>query len=156
MKMSKNDTDPQNSEIVKIVTKKYNFAVDEYITLLNNSTIIQSLPNKRMILKVGLDAITHIFCYKLIKTHNIDVSLINCQKGYYCYLEYIEQIHKNSITEDLDVKDAVLFIYNKTIGNTEDEKIEPNKNTIISLNGSVILDIFGTLKHNTYKQLKLF
>jgi len=39
----------------------------------------------------------------------------NCQRAYYYYLEYLEQIHTTKMCQDLNHIDAILFVYKKTL-----------------------------------------
>mgnify|MGYP003336647627 CR=1 FL=1 len=96
------------------IINKYFIIVNEFLCLINTSEVIKKLNNKESILFVGIDTITHIFNMMLIKVRNIDQAFHSSQKAYYCYLEYIEQIHIKLMTSELNVKDAVMFLYNKS------------------------------------------
>jgi hypothetical protein len=101
--------------IINRIIEKYYIVVQQYFILMNDSVIINQLGNINNILQIGLNAITHIFKINLFFYKNIDIAFYYSQKAYYCYLEYIEQINIKCITDDLNIKDAILFIYNKTL-----------------------------------------
>ena len=102
-------------EIIHEILKKYTIIMNEFLHLMISSDVIKKLINKDVILITGINTITHIFNIILIKYKNIDYAFYCSQKAYYCYLEYIEQINIKLMTNELNIKDAVLFIYNKTL-----------------------------------------
>lgn len=112
-------------EIIHIILNKYFIIINDYLQLMTSSNIIKKLSNRDAILIVGIDTITHIFNIILIKNKNIDYASYCSQKAYYCYLEYIEQINIKLMTDELNIKDAVLFIYNKALmDNYKNDKID--------------------------------
>lgn len=50
-----------------------------------------------------------------MNTNDLEKALLNAQKGYFYYLEYIEQIKNSNILHNLNNIDAIKFIYNKTL-----------------------------------------
>lgn len=108
-------TEKSFDAVVNCIVKKYHFIIYQYLVIMNDSVIINQLDNIDNILQIGMNAITHIFKLNLLFYKNIDVAFFYSQKAYYCYLEYIEQINIKCITDDLNIKDAILFIYNKTL-----------------------------------------
>jgi len=87
----------------------------DYFKLMDQSDVIRKLENVNYITYVGLSVIINVFKINLINTRNIDIVFYHMQKAYYCYLEYIEQIYKNTIIHNLNITDVVTFIYKKTI-----------------------------------------
>lgn len=101
-------------DINTIVTKIF-LIVYEYFDLMSESDVMQKSNMKNNIVEIGLNTILHIFKINLLVYKSADVAYLYSQKAYYCYLEYIEQIHNKCITDELNTKDAVLFLYNKTL-----------------------------------------
>ena len=64
----------------------------------------------------GLQSITHIFLILLLYTKNLSLTLYHCKKSFLYYVEFISQIgdEGNSYLQ-LNSKDAILFIYKKSI-----------------------------------------
>lgn len=97
------------------VINKYVSIIIEYFNLLNQSEIIKNLSNPSNSLFIGLNALHKVFEFVLIKTKNVDNAYFYSQKSYFYYLEYLEQIHKSDLSQNLNHMDAVLFIYKRTI-----------------------------------------
>ena len=62
----------------------------------------------------GLDTILHVFRYVFLYTKNSDMAYFHCQKAFYYYIEFVDQITKQDI-DGLQTRDAVLYVFNKTI-----------------------------------------
>lgn len=118
---------------------KYVSVVYEYLAIMNASETIKSLDCQKYTIQLGLSAITHIYKLAFCNTKNVSTSADHCQKGIYCFIEYIEQTHKlgfvnpltcaNGVVPPFDFTDALVFIYDKTIselrncnGNNIDEQ----------------------------------
>jgi hypothetical protein len=112
----------------------------EYIHLLNTSEIIKNSENKNQILFIGLKALTHVFKLCMSITEAVDTTTAYAQRGAYCYLEYVEQSYKNSMSGHLDTTDAIQFVYARTIN----EIYGPQNNTQISTITNML-----SLKENT-------
>ena len=97
------------------IMKTFTNTVIEYLHLIDKSGIIQNVNNSKYVIYIGLNTMIHVFKIILLTTKNIDIAYYYSQKSYYCYLEYIEQIHKTNMTHNLNNSDAVMFVYNKTI-----------------------------------------
>lgn len=94
---------------------KYIVLVYEYLHIMNSSEIIQHMETQSRVLEIGLSAISHIYKLAFFLSKNVATAVCHCQKGMYCYLEYIEQMNKSNMLHNLDNVDAVAFIYEKTI-----------------------------------------
>lgn len=95
----------------------YSNIIEEYLKHIYQSEFIKTIPNSKYILCVGLNVVIHIFNVTLSKTKNLNYAITCCQTGYYCYLEYIEQMNKTESLHNLNNKDAVLFVYRKAMEN---------------------------------------
>jgi hypothetical protein len=116
-----------------VIVEQYSNIVNEYFEHICSSEIIKNISNSDVIIKTGLDTITHIFKINLVTRKSIEIASFYSQKAYYCYLEYIEQIHKNNMTQDLNTIDALLFLYNKTLSKEDDV-------SILNVNAGIIQD----------------
>lgn len=101
----------------KDLIDKYEASVFEYLSVMQFSEIVKSLDDCKYAIQTGLVAITHIFKLAYIATKNASTSAGYCQKGAYCYIEYIEQTHKLSSAnvQSIDYVDALTYIYDKTL-----------------------------------------
>jgi hypothetical protein len=98
------------------IIDKYLKIVSEYMILLSENIYITNLVYFKFILIRGLDTINTIFRMILFYTKNISLANYHSQKAFYMYIEFIEQISdvQNSFLQ-LSSRDAVLFVYKKTI-----------------------------------------
>ena len=142
------------------VINKYVSIIIEYFNLLNQSEIIKNLSNPSNSLFIGMNAVHKVFEFVLIKTKNIDNAYFYSQKSYFIYLEYLEQIHKSDLSQNLNHMDAVLFIYKKTIFDIFDGDNNNNGSSSISnlitlnsdnlaMNERDISELFNTISRFT-------
>lgn len=106
--------------------------IDKYFTIIEEffqqvEKVLLPIPEIQInvCLYIGLNSIYRVFEYVLFKTKNIEKAYYYCQKTYFYYTEYMEQIHQTNLQNTLNQTDAVLFIYKKTI--FELEKDNENK-----------------------------
>ena len=70
----------------------------------------------KFIIQRGLITITNVFNIILFYSKNLDMAYYHSQKAYYFYVEFIGQISEEHNTFlQLSSRDAILFIYKKTI-----------------------------------------
>ena len=78
-----------------------------------------SIKNKEyflFVLKRGILSLSHVFNTLLLYTKNIELTIAQCNKALYYYIEFIGQIADDSHSYlQLNSKDATLFVYKKTI-----------------------------------------
>lgn len=90
--------------------------INEYIKDLDSRIFYQDNKNKKYILEKGLDIIRHIFLQFLLYSNNLVFTIEITEKGYLYFIEFIQQINEGSNASiDLNINDAILFTYNKTI-----------------------------------------
>jgi hypothetical protein len=84
--------------------------------LLSENIHIKKQTYFRFILVRGLETITTVFRMILFFTRNMSLVKYHTQKAFYFYIEFIEQISdvQNSFLQ-LSSRDAVLFVYKKTL-----------------------------------------
>jgi hypothetical protein len=99
---------------------RYESIIYDYLAVMNSSETVKSMDSSKYTVQLGLSAITHIYKLAFCFTKNVATSGDHCQKGIYCFIEYIEQTYKLGYTAanystQFDFVDAVSFIYDKTI-----------------------------------------
>ena len=90
--------------------------MDEYFISIIEKKKINNSKCFLFIFERGMTTIQHVFILLLLYTKNLQLVLNECKKGYFYYIEFIEQI----MDEDynflhLSSSEAVLFVYKKTI-----------------------------------------
>jgi len=103
------------TNVQKDLIDKYATILFEYFAIMNASAIVQSMDERVRVVQIGLSAITNIYKLAFFSTKNVATSFGHCQKGIYCYIEYIEQAQKFGASQSLDYIDAITFIYDKTL-----------------------------------------
>jgi hypothetical protein len=104
---------------------KYNLLVLEYLNYTKENIKITD----RFIINRGLETITHVFKLMFFYTKNLDMTYYHSQKAFYFYIEFIGQItddHQNFL--QLSSRDAIMFVYKKTIFDISSENQKQSKN----------------------------
>jgi len=91
------------------VANKFSSIVIEYM----NIYLTNHKPN-RFIFVRGLKTLVHVFSFLFYYTQNLELSHYHTQKAFYYYNEFIQQTSNVSFL-NLSSRDAVLFVYKKTI-----------------------------------------
>jgi len=99
---------------------KYESIVYDYLAVMNSSETVKAMDVAKYTVQIGLNAITHIYKLAFCMTKSASE---HCQKGIYCFIEYIEQTYKlgymNHSSQQFDFMDAVTFIYDKTLSDEQ-------------------------------------
>jgi hypothetical protein len=103
------------SAIRNELVDKYTVLAYEYLHIMNASDVIKHIENQVHVIQIGFLSINHIYKLSFFLSKNVATAVCHCQKGMYCYLEYIEQMNKTNALHNLDQVDAVVFIYEKTL-----------------------------------------
>ena len=103
-----------STKTIQELVKRYESIVYDYLAIMNSSETMKSVDFAKYAIQLGLSTITHIYKMTFCLTKNVSTTADYCQKGIYCFIEYIEQTHKLG-TSPFDFVDAVVFIYDKTI-----------------------------------------
>ena len=90
-------------------------------------------------LLTGIMIINRVFEYTFIKTRNISSTYYYSIQALTYYLEYIEQIYKANLSQDINHSDAVFFVYKKTIFDLFDGDVKHETISTIELGGKSIL-----------------
>lgn len=120
-----NGEQPQKQIITKTrkeLIDRYEAVIYDYLAVMNSSETLKSMDCQKYAIQVGLTVITHIYKLAFCFTKNVSTTVDYCQKGIYCFIEYIEQTYKLGYVNatgpaptPFDFMDAILFIYDKTI-----------------------------------------
>ena len=107
----------------KTLDQSVYFIFDNYINLiipyLKFVMEILKIKNKKyfkFIIIRGIDTITNVFNHLLYYTKNVELTYYHCQKSYYYYIEFIEQItDEKNVFLQLTSRDSISYVYKKTI-----------------------------------------
>jgi hypothetical protein len=104
----------QNS--VLEILNKFVRVIIEYMRFISEKLTIKNDKYHNFIFERGLGTLIHVFSVIFYYTKNLELSFYHSQKAYYFYIEFIEQISDDNITFlQLSSRDAMLFVYKKTI-----------------------------------------
>ena len=118
-KFSLHDMNNYNSKLNSLdneITNEFCKIINEYLFHINDNIMIQNIKYYIFIIIRGLNMLKHIFNVILLYTKNLSVTVHHCKKAYLFYVEFIGQIgNDNHSYLQLNSKDAMLFVYKKTI-----------------------------------------
>jgi hypothetical protein len=110
----------QNS--VLEILNKFVRVIIEYMRFISEKLTIKNDKYNNFIFERGLGTLVHVFSIIFYYTKNLELSFYHTQKAYYFYIEFIEQISDDNITFlQLSSRDAMLFVYKKTIFDLNNE-----------------------------------
>ena len=125
---------------VQEILTKFVSAIVEYMRFISEKITMKNKPYYRFIFERGFDTLMHIFSIIFYYTKNLELTFYHTQKAYYFYIEFIEQISDDNVTFlQLSSRDAILFVYKKTIfelNNDHKKNIKeptPDEKIILSL-----------------------
>ena len=111
----------------EIITK-FSDIVIEYMRFISEKIKIKNKKHYVFIFERGIETLLHVFTMIFYYTKNLELTGYHCQKAFYFYIEFIEQISDDNITFlQLSSRDAIVFVYKKTIYdlNNDHKKIMP-------------------------------
>ena len=98
------------------IFSKYILLINEYLMQYINAINMNKTDYYKYTIYKGITAIQNVFKIILLYTKNLNLAYYHSQKSYYYYVEFLEQISEDNHTFlQLCCKDAVLFVYKKTI-----------------------------------------
>ena len=113
---------PNIENSVTDILNKFVSIIVEYMRLISKKISMKNKAYYRFIVERGLETVIHVFSVTFYYTKNLDITVYHGQKAYYFYIEYIEQISDDNITFlQLSSRDAILFVYKKTIFDLNNE-----------------------------------
>ena len=105
------------------ILAKISTIIIEYMRLISEKINIKNKQYYIFIFERGIETLIHVFSMIFFYTKNLDITFYHSQKAYYFYIEFIEQISDDNITFlQLSSKDAVMFVYKKTIFELNNER----------------------------------
>jgi hypothetical protein len=110
----------------KILTTNV-FDIYNKFTSIINEFILHMLDNNKSVnveieLYEGIKTLTHVFKFLILYTKNLDLTLYHCQRAFYFFIEFMDQMNDESHSFlQLSIKDAILFVYKKTIYDINDD-----------------------------------
>lgn len=126
----------------------------EFMKHLTEKITIKNKHYFTYIFERGVEIIIHIFTIIFYYTKNLELTYYHTQKGYYFYCEFIEQISDDNVTFlKLSSKDAILFVYKKTIfeiNNDYKKNIQECNN-----DDNIVLSFLSSHSH-LYKRIILY
>lgn len=101
------------------VTKKYVLLINEYLKFIVEKSEYKNNNYFKFIIIRGCHVITNIFNNILYYTNNLDLTFYHCQKAYYYYVEFIDQVTNEQHTFlQLTSRDAMFYVYKKIFSET--------------------------------------
>jgi hypothetical protein len=143
----KQNIDVSVEEILQTVVN----TIIEYMRFISEKITMKNKIYYTFIFERGVKTLLHIFSLIFYYTKNLEISIYHMKKAYYFYIEFIEQISDNNITFlQLSSRDAILFVYKKTIFELNNDYIKnikelskDEKNILITIDS--YLTIYKTI-----------
>lgn len=105
----------ENKSIIQNFYIKYTTLINEYLNYAYDN--LDKNSSYKDIISKGIQLITHIFKFNMLKTQNINLTIDMCHKNYLYYIEFISQITENDNHLSLTPNDAVFFVLKKSVFN---------------------------------------
>ena len=102
------------------IVDAYMHLMQEYIDAFGKFTAETSAVQYDCMFYVGINIINKVYEYMLMKYSNVKNANYYAQKSYVYFIEYMEQIHEHGLALTINHNDAILFIYKKTIFESND------------------------------------
>lgn len=123
---------------VEFIFDNYTNLIVPYLKFIMEMLKIKNKKYFKFIIIRGIDTITNVFNNVLYYTKNVELTYYHCQKSYYYYIEFIEQItDEKNVFLQLTSRDAITYVYKKTIyeiiGDVR-KNVEINKEIVDKLN----------------------
>lgn len=138
---------PNFQSSIQDILTKFVSVIIEYMKFMSEKIKMKNKPYYQFIFERGVETVIHVFTNILFYTKNLDLAFYHSQKAYYFYIEFIEQISDENVTFlQLSSRDAILFVYKKTIFeiNQDYKKTMPelsidNKNIITTMDSYIFI-----------------
>lgn len=116
------------AELIKTEIKdyiiKYVNIITEFIPYNSSKKYYRTMEYNQNVTHQGIQSLFNIYHILLLYTNNIDLVGYHVQKAYYYYIEFISQINKEQHSFlQFNIKDAIMFIYKKSIFNLDKQII---------------------------------
>lgn len=128
----------QSFELQSQIIDIYSTIIIKYIDTVKHLTFIQDETDYDCMLYTGIIIIQQTFEYVLIKLKGLENAHHFSQKAYVYFIEYMEQINQNGLSQHFNRNDVILFVYKKTIlcVDNKDYNNTNTMNNILSLNNT--------------------
>jgi hypothetical protein len=101
---------------IGVIIEKYSTLMIEYYKTIHPIVYLKNNTYCKYIIIRGLDTLTNVFLNILSSTKNEELTYFYCQKAFYFYIEFIDQISDDEKTFlQLTSRDATTYVYKKTI-----------------------------------------
>jgi hypothetical protein len=98
------------------ILNKFIDIIIDYMKIMTEKITMKKKSYYLFIFERGIETLIHVFSMIYFYTKNLELTFYHSQKAYYFYIEFIEQISDDNVTFlQLSSRDAVLFVYKKTI-----------------------------------------
>ena len=123
-----------DKENIKEIETKYTSLASEFLLCVIENIVVRNEKYFIFIIQRGLETLKHCFKMIYMYTRNLELTLQQCRKAYVFYVEFIGQIgdDTNSYLQ-LSSKDAILFVYKKTIFEIDNDYIKKYQNHLVIL-----------------------
>lgn len=104
------------SNDIEQYTSSYLSIIKFFIQLICGSSEVKDFNYCEFLILRGMECLAHIYNILLLYTKNIDLVTYHCNKASHYFIEFVSQIGNDSHSFlQLNTKDAILFVYKKTI-----------------------------------------
>ena len=134
--------------------KNYTSLIQTLLNHIHTNITIKNMGYLKYIIIYGIESITHIYKFLLLYTKNEPLTNHHCEKSILFYVEFITQIgDDNHSFLQLTSKDAVMFLYKKTLFEVDETYVKEcihTKRHMNKINNFHVISkiIIGMLKHN--------
>ena len=113
---------PLITNSIQDILTKFVHVIIEYMRFISEKITMKNKAYFRFIFERGVETLIHVFFVIFYYTKNLELTFYHTQKAYYFYIEFIEQISDDNVTFlQLSSRDAILFVYKKTIYDLNNE-----------------------------------
>lgn len=104
------------SSITQTTVKEFVKMIQDYLIFCYNDDNLKENKHKQFLINRGLNMLYYIFTTIFMYTKNLEITIYHSKKAFYYYIEFLGQIIEQDNTYlQLTSKDAILFVYKKTI-----------------------------------------
>lgn len=142
------------SSITQTTVKEFVKMIQDYLIFCYNDDNLKENKHKQFLINRGLNMLYYIFTTIFMYTKNLEITIYHSKKAFYYYIEFLGQIIEQDNTYlQLTSKDAILFVYKKTIFEINNEY----RKEFVSINNScdmtTNIDIATQLYYNIISSL---
>lgn len=104
------------TETSSVAFSKFLNVAGDYLVQCCDNIHVRNIEYYKYVVSQGMTTLGHVFLTLYLYTNNLELTIFNCHKAVYYYIEFIGQIgddHHSFL--QLNSKDAILFVYKKTI-----------------------------------------